>query len=165
MIRLVIRGDREIIRMLSREQAQIKEKFKKFLNKWAFGTIRVVKEKYLTDPGRPRFGWRVVGSRKYPIIPPGFYPRPRIGVITGRLRASFGTPEESIRGGFPQSDGIRVEGERPGIFFMEIGTNVEYAPYVARRKYNFAQLGADEFYRSAEMEKILNELRRSIFAR
>ena len=162
MIEFRITGDEAVYRMLRGELGAFESRVKKFMAKWALGTVATVKEKYLTDPGRPRFRWRVSRrtGRKYVSVPRGFYPRPRIGVITGRLRSSFGTPQEAQQA----RDAVRETGRDRHRFWVRVGTNVEYAPFVARRKYDFRTLGAEAFYESTKMEQLVEELRRSLFA-
>ena len=161
MIRFTLRGDDVVRRMLESEMHEIQGKIKRFLKKWALGTIKVTKEEYLTDPGRPRFGWRVSRrtGRRYVYVPPGFYPRPKIGVITGRLRSSYGTPGEAMH----DRDAIYEEGHSAHKWWVRIGTNVEYAPVLVARKYDFRERGARRFYESADMDKLVEALRRSIF--
>ncbi|HOP33377.1 MAG TPA: hypothetical protein PKU94_08375, partial [Candidatus Hydrothermia bacterium] len=97
---------------LTPDQQRLREELKRFAKNMGKWILRETTTKYLTDPGRPfrRVGVRVqrteryferdietgqvvertrtytVGSyRNIPI-----YPREKIGVITGRLRASIG---------------------------------------------------------------------------
>ena len=117
MIEFRITGDEAVRRMLRGELGAFESRVKKFMAKWALGTVATVKEKYLTDPGRPRFRWRVSRrtGRKYISVPRGFYPRPRIGVITGRLRSSFGTPQEAQQA----RDAVRETGRDRYRFWCE----------------------------------------------
>lgn len=145
-VRVIINGNDELRQFLERSRARFKELAPKLLLKIMYRTINVTKENWLTDPGRIYSRWytRPDGTRYRRVLN---YPRPKIGVLTGRLRQSFGSTS---------SDGIR-EITANG-FMIRIGTNVEYAPYVAERKYNFAEKGLIEVRSSGYIEQQIREL-------
>jgi len=147
-----IRGDRETLEWFNRNLNRFERTIQEFMTKWAFGTISITKEEYLTDPGRP---FRLIRRRDGSVASVPIYPREKIGVITGRLRSSYGA-QGSPDGIYSQSRGIHG-------FTMTIGTNVEYAESLVVRKYDFRWRGAEHFYRSETMTKLVEELGRNIF--
>jgi len=143
-----IRGAEDVARWLHRNYNRFEKIIWTFLQKWAMGTVKVTKEEYLTDPGRP---YRISRTgRRYPI-----YPRPRIGVVTGRLRSSYGSKVSQ--------DGIYQQNRSVMGFSIKVGTNVNYASELIERKYDFREKGAMHFYRSSDMTRLVNELGRRLF--
>jgi len=148
----------------------------KNMGKWI---IREIETKWVTDPGRPyrrvrvrRTRTRTIyerdlatgqvverqehyvvgGYRKVPI-----YPRSKIGVVTGRLRASIGANWQ----GDELGGGVYNERDTGRGYMVEIGTNVKYANVLRRRKYDFLERGlnsAFEIYGDREIESFLNRL-------
>ena len=151
-----IRGAEDVARWLHRNYSRFEKIVWTFLQKWAMGTIRITKKEYLTDPRRVYGDWifrwingRLVRFR--PILRGG----DKIGVVTGRLRSSYGSKVHI--------DGIYQQSRSAMGFSIKVGTNVNYAPELIERKYDFREKGARHFYESDDMTRLVNELGRRLF--
>ena len=148
--RIKINGDGELQEYMEQIQNKLKEIVPKYLLKLMFQHINITKEEFLTDPGRiyaDKWYRRPDGRRYRPVLN---YPRPKIGVLTGRLKQSYGATD---------GDGIR-EIMNNG-FTIKVGTNVEYAEPLTRRKYDFAKEGLEEA-RDRYLDKYMNDILREI---
>lgn len=135
-----VEGADEVVRMLRRVEDRLNRNRRKLLLLFAEEVVGITKERYLTDEGRILGEWRTSRrtGRRYRVVISRGDPD-KIGVITGRLRASFGTPKEAYRSGDAH---FKIMGDDK----VEIGTNVEYAKWVVRKKYDFAERGLRDGY-------------------
>jgi hypothetical protein len=160
------------------DRQRVIEALREFLKRLSMWTIRYTITDYLTDPGRPWVRQRVRRTRTirfYDRTPDGqviehtqtverdsyiwrpVYPREKIGVVTGRLRASIGAnwPGDEMGGGH-YAEILRNDGVE-----LQIGTNVKYAEALIRRKYDYMALGlqkALELHLEQEAQRMLDQL-------
>jgi hypothetical protein len=154
----------QIPQNLTPDPNRLREELKRFARNMGKWIIRETTTKYLTDPGRPfrrvrvrvqrteryferdpETGQVIERTRTYTVgsyrnVP--IYPREKIGVITGRLRASIGAnwQGDSLGGGI-----YREEENERGVL-IHIGTNVKYAPRLQRIKYDFLEKGVESAF-------------------
>jgi hypothetical protein len=160
------------------DRGRILEALRGYLKALAKWTIRYTITDYLTDPGRPwqrRVVRRLRTERTYERTPDGqvvervrtyevgsvrwvpVYPREKIGVVTGRLRASIGANWQ----GDEMGGGHYAEILGTDSVEVQIGTNVKYAEALIRRKYDYMALGlqaAMERHGEAEAQRMLTQL-------
>jgi hypothetical protein len=154
----------QIPQNLTPDPNRLREELKRFARNMGKWIIRETTTKYLTDPGRPfrrvrvrvqrteryferdpETGQVIERTRTYTVgsyrnVP--IYPREKIGVITGRLRASIGANwQGDILGG-----GVYQEQETNRGIIIHIGTNVKYAPRLQRIKYDFLEKGVESAF-------------------
>ncbi len=149
---------------LNKDMEELKKRFYLNIRRLIFTiglqAIMYTKMDWLTSKGRVLSPWIVArsGRRYRKVVDKG--EEDKIGVITGRLRASYGTKRgfdsevskwsligpTKVEGGEEYEEGDAIYNMDENEFKLEIGTNVEYAKYLAWRKYDFALKGLEDAY-------------------
>jgi len=146
-------GLQELQHAVERAERDFRTITQKALKKMAYGVAGVAKKEYLTDPGRIYGRWRTRNGLRYREViaygPERVDGKPKIGVLTGRLRQSVGARTR---------DGVMVLRN----LTAEVGTNVEYARFVVARRYDFMSKALADFEDSTTMGIILEDLSRQI---